>query len=170
MVEYAKCCKVTLVIVLNPIYGMKTFISNFTEEIENMHVRKGWYEIQCLNHPLICVKVHQHVLLFTFLFVCSKTKSFLSLKIFSVNQDVLYLFHLHRTILIGWYVIRIWHHFDGTRAWWPRQTVVDLQIWKYNIRRLVYKTVCILMVQKGPSMENGSLSKHYRGTEVISDN
>lgn len=41
MVEYAKCCKVTLVIVLNPIYGMKTFISNFTEEIENMHVRKG---------------------------------------------------------------------------------------------------------------------------------
>lgn len=89
---------------------------------------------------------------------------------FSVNQDVLYLFDLHQTILIGWYVIRIWHHFDGTRAWWPRQTVVDLQIWKYNIRRLVYKTVCILMVQKGPSMENGSLSKHYRGTEVISGN
>lgn len=142
-----------------------------------MHVRKGWYEIQCLNHPLKCVNVHQHVLLFTFLFVYSKTKSFLSFKKktnlfweFSVNQDVLYLFDLHQTILIGWYVIRIWHHFDGTRAWWPMQTVVDLQIWKYNIRRLVYKTVCILMVQKGPSMENGSLSKHYRGTEVISDN
>lgn len=102
MVEYAKCCKVTLVIVLNPILSIRyenlRIISNFTEEIQNMHVRKGWYEIQCLNHPLKCVKVHQHVLLFTFLFVYSKTKSFLS---FKKKQIFLENFRLTRTYCIS---------------------------------------------------------------------
>lgn len=140
--------------------------------------RNGWNVITCLNRPLkkMC-KSASTCMYYCIYFFFRKTTSFLfSLKKssyhreFWVNQDVLHFFDLHQTLLIGRYVIRIWHHFDGNRAWWFRQTIVDLQIWKYNIRRLMYKTVCILMVQIGPSMENGSLSKHYRGTKVTSDN
>lgn len=198
MAEYAKCCKVTLVIVLNPTYIIRklvwTFVIVITIRYPSLYYlrnsehgcvmkrlrRNGWNVITCLNRPLktLCKSasrcMYYCIYFFSFFFqennvISALLKNNLHRE-FWVNQTALHLFDLHQTLLIGRYVIRIWHHFDGNRAWWFWQTIVDLQIWKYNIRRLMYKTVCILMVQIGPSMENGSLSKHYRGTKVTSGN
>lgn len=103
MAEYAKCCKVTLVIVLNPTYIIRklvwTFVIVITIRYPSLYYlrnsehgcvmkrlrRNGWNVITCLNRPLktLCKSASRcmyYCIYFFSFFFSGKQRHFCSLK------------------------------------------------------------------------------------------